>query len=146
MNHNGKPRPVMHHIWNIKLPAYISDKKNDMPELTYEFVKSLPKAELHCHLDGSLRMGTILELAKEQNIELPAWDEENMKKILVPPLTCESLEEYLKPFDIPVSVLQTREALERATYELAQDCAEGNIRYLEIRFAPVLDTQKGLSL
>ena len=117
-----------------------------MPELTYEFVKSLPKAELHCHLDGSLRMGTILELAKEQNIELPAWDEENMKKILVPPLTCESLEEYLKPFDIPVSVLQTREALERATYELAQDCAEGNIRYLEIRFAPVLDTPKGLSL
>ncbi|GAB6278127.1 MAG TPA: adenosine deaminase [Bacteroidales bacterium] len=117
-----------------------------MPELTYEFVKSLPKAELHCHLDGSLRIGTIIELARQQNVELPAWDEENLKKVLVPPLTCESLEEYLKPFDITVSVLQTREALERATYELAEDCAAENIRYLEIRFAPILHTQKGLSL
>jgi adenosine deaminase len=113
-----------------------------MPELTYEFVKSLPKAELHCHLDGSLRIGTIIELARQQNVELPAWDEENLKKVLVPPLTCESLEEYLKPFDITVSVLQTREALERATYELAEDCAAENIRYLEIRFAPILHTKK----
>mgnify|MGYP000998579204 CR=1 FL=1 len=62
------------------------------------------------------------------------------------PISCESLEQYLKPFDITVSVLQTEAALERATWELAADCSEENIRYLEIRFAPILHQQKGLSL
>ncbi|NLH52099.1 MAG: adenosine deaminase [Bacteroidales bacterium] len=117
-----------------------------MAKIAEELIKALPKAELHCHLDGSLRPSTILELAQEQNVKLPANTPEELKKILVAPPTCNSLEEYLQPFDITVSVLQTAGALERATYELAEDCAAENIRYLEIRFAPVLHLQKGLSL
>lgn len=117
-----------------------------MAKIAEELIKALPKAELHCHLDGSLRPSTILELAHEQNVKLPANTTEELKKILIAPSTCNSLEEYLKPFDITVSVLQTAEALERTTYELAEDCAAENIRYLEIRFAPILHLQKGLSL
>ncbi|MGC8865588.1 MAG: adenosine deaminase [Bacteroidales bacterium] len=117
-----------------------------MARISEELVRALPKAELHCHLDGSLRPATILELAREQNVKLPADNEADLTKILIAPPTCTSLKEYLQPFDITVSVLQTSQALERATYELAEDCAAENIRYLEIRFAPILHLQKGLSL
>ncbi len=115
-------------------------------ELTHEFVKSLPKAELHCHLDGSMRIATIEELAKEANVKLPGKNQEELRSILEVGEECKSLEEYLRPFDITVSVLQTESALERATFELAEDCASENVRYLEIRFAPLLHTQKGLTL
>ena len=117
-----------------------------MKKLTREFVHSLPKAELHCHLDGSMRVETIIDLAKEQNVELPSTDVEELKRILEVGLNCKSLVEYLKPFDITCSVLQTSSALERATYELIEDCANENVRYLEIRFAPILHRDKGLRM
>lgn len=114
--------------------------------LSRELLALLPKAELHCHLDGSMRIATIEELAHTHRVPLPAADTEQLRAILQVSETCNSLEEYLRPFDITVSVLQTPDALQRATYELAQDCAAENIRYLEIRFAPMLHTQGGLSL
>lgn len=114
--------------------------------LTREFVQSLPKAELHCHLDGSMRVKTILELAQEQGVDLPKKTEKSLNDYLAVGMNCQSLEEYLKPFDVTCSVLQTKAALIRATYELAEDCANENIRYLEIRFSPILHVQKGLSL
>lgn len=117
-----------------------------MPKLTYELIQALPKAELHCHLDGSLRIPTVIELARQQGVTLPTEDPHELRNYLVVPPTCESLEQYLKPFDITVSVLQTEAALERAMYEMAEDCAEENIRYLEVRFAPILHQQKELSL
>ena len=117
-----------------------------MVELTHEFVHSLPKAELHCHLDGSLRTETILELAKENEVDLPYKDVKKLKKFLEAGPTCKSLVDYLKPFEITCSVLQTEAALERATYELAEDCHNENIWYLEIRFSPILHLAKGLKL
>jgi adenosine deaminase len=117
----------------------------DMVQLTREFIKSLPKAELHCHLDGSMRVDTIIELAKKNQVKLPEEDPEKLRQILEVGAGCKSLTEYLRPFDITCSVLQTREALERATYELAEDCAEENVRYLEIRFSPILHVEGGLS-
>ncbi len=117
-----------------------------MIELTREFVTSLPKAELHCHLDGSMRVETIIELANELDVELPTDNEDELRAILEVGDECKSLEEYLRPFDITISVLQTEKALTRATYELAEDCAKENIWYLEIRFAPLFHIKGDLKL
>ena len=117
-----------------------------MAEITREFIEKLPKAELHCHLDGSLRVETIEELANEQHIKLPKNSLEELREYLEVGEDCKSLEEYLQPFAVTNSVLQTEEALARVTYELAEDCAQENIRYLEIRFSPILHVEKGLQL
>ncbi len=109
-----------------------------------EFIKKLPKADLHVHLDGSLRLSTIFELAKRQKVDLPAKTEEELKKIVTCDKKCKSLEEYLQGFGVTLSVLQTEEALEQAAYELAEDAAKENIRYMEVRYSPILHTQKGL--
>jgi adenosine deaminase len=114
--------------------------------LTLEFLEKLPKTDLHCHLDGSLRLKTILDLAEKQRVRLPAQDEESLKKLIYPGEECRSLEDYLKAFDITLAVLQTEEALYRAAYELGEDCARENVRYLEVRYAPMLHTRAGLRL
>ena len=82
-----------------------------MIELTKEFIHSLPKAELHCHLDGSMRIDTIIDLAKQQNIELPKDNLQDLTKYLAVGMECQSLEEYLQPFAVTCPVLQTKEAL-----------------------------------
>ena len=111
-----------------------------------DILHKLPKTDLHVHLDGSLRIPTILELADEQKIKLPAADEKGLEKVLRASVECESLEDYLKAFDITLSVLQTPEALVRAAYELAEDAAKENTWYMEVRYSPILHTQKGLKL
>ena len=111
-----------------------------------KIIKQMPKTDLHCHLDGSMRLNTIIELAKEQKVELPTNDAKELKKILVPGQKCKSLVEYLRPFDITLSVLQEPEALYRAAYELAEDAAKENVWYLEVRYSPVLHTIKGMKL
>ncbi|RMH62595.1 MAG: adenosine deaminase, partial [Calditrichaeota bacterium] len=73
-------------------------------------------------------------------------DPKKLKEILVPGINCPSLVEYLKPFDITLSVMQETEALERIAFELAEDAAAENVRYLEVRFSPVLHQKKGLRL
>ena len=117
-----------------------------MKKLTKEFLHSLPKADLHCHLDGSMRVETIIDLAKQQNVKLPESDPKKLERLLVAGPWCESLVDYLKAFDITTSVMQTAESLRRATYELAEDNAAENVRYLEIRFSPILHTNSGLTL
>ena len=94
-----------------------------MPALTLEFIEKLPKTDLHCHLDGSLRLETILDLAQKQKVKLPAEDPDRLFKHIYAGERCRSLDDYLKAFDITLSVLQTEEALFRAAYELAEDCA-----------------------
>ncbi len=115
-------------------------------ELTAELVRSLPKTDLHCHLDGSLRLATILELADQQKIPLPAKEESALARVIHQGQRCKNLEEYLTAFDITLSVLQTEQALYRAAYELAVDAAAENVRYLEVRYSPALHQQRGLKM
>ena len=115
-------------------------------KLKREFIEKLPKTDLHVHLDGSIRISTIFELAKKQKIKLPADTEEELKEIVCCDENCKSLDEYLKAFDVTLSVMQTEEALTRTAFELAEDAAKENIRYLEVRYSPILHTQKGLKL
>jgi adenosine deaminase len=115
-----------------------------LPPVTQELLHALPKTDLHCHLDGSLRLGTILELAEQQKVKLPEETPEGLARALHQGQTCESLEDYLTAFDITLAVLQTEEALYRVAYELAVDAAKENVRYLEVRYAPVLHTRRGL--
>jgi adenosine deaminase len=115
-------------------------------EVSEELLKALPKTDLHCHLDGSLRLRTILELAEKQKVKLPADTEDGLAKAIHMGQVCKSLEDYLTAFDVTLSVLQTEEALYRAAYELAIDCAAENVRYLEVRYSPVLHQHQGLKL
>ena len=115
-------------------------------EVTEALLRALPKTDLHCHLDGSMRLGTILSLAEAQGVRLPASDEQGLARAIHMGEICSSLEDYLVAFDVTCSVLQTEEALFRAAYELAVDAAAENVRYLEVRYAPVLHQQRGLKL
>jgi adenosine deaminase len=110
-----------------------------------EFLASLPKTDLHLHLDGSLRMETIKALAAEQGISLPADSDERLRRSLVCGDNCNSLEEYLHAFDIPLSVLQEPDAMRRAAREVVEDAAAQNVRYTEVRFSPILHLKKGNS-
>lgn len=115
-----------------------------LPKVTEELLRALPKTDLHCHLDGSLRLATILELAERQGVRLPAETPEALAKAIHMGELCASLEDYLTAFDVTLAVLQTEEALHRAAYELALDSAAENVRYLEVRYSPVLHTRDGL--
>ncbi len=118
-----------------------------MPKtIPLELIEKLPKTDLHVHLDGSLRLQTILELAERQRVELPAKDEDGLRKAMNLGVNCGSLVEYLKAFDVTLRVMQTEDALTRIAYELAEDAAKENVRYMEVRYAPMLHTRRGLRL
>jgi adenosine deaminase len=117
-----------------------------MTELTYELIERLPKTDLHCHLDGSLRLDTILELARQQHVALPTFDKGELFRMIYAGDVCHSLEDYLKAFDITLSVMQTEDALERTAYELAADAWRENVRYIEVRYSPLLHQHNGLRL
>ncbi|MCB9597818.1 MAG: adenosine deaminase [Sandaracinaceae bacterium] len=114
--------------------------------LPLSFFERLPKTDLHVHLDGSLRLTTLLELAAEQGVELPATDPAGLKRALHLGENTGSLVEYLKVFDTTLKVMQTEEALIRVARELAEDAAAENVRYMEVRYAPMLHTRRGLRL
>jgi adenosine deaminase len=110
------------------------------------YFQAMPKAELHLHLDGSVRPKTVLELAKQGGVPLPTGDLEELKDFLQATDGTSSLVEYIEYFALPIAVLQTVPALERATYELCEDLKNDNVRYAEIRYGPWLHVQQGLSL
>lgn len=101
--------------------------------------------DLHLHFDGSLLPRTVLELAKEQGIALPSEEPDELKLFLAAPADCGSLNEYLEKFDLPLLVLQTREAIRKGMYTLVSSLKEQGMLYAEIRFAPQLHTKKGLT-
>lgn len=114
--------------------------------LPLEFFQQLPKTDLHVHLDGSLRLETIIDLARKNNVELPSRDPVELRKAMRLGENTGSLVEYLKAFDVTLRVLQTEESLFRCAYELAEDAANENVRYMEVRYSPMLHRQHGLKL
>ena len=114
--------------------------------VSLELIEKLPKTDLHVHLDGSLRLSTILEIAEEQKIDLPARDADGLRQAMHLGQNCGSLIEYLKAFDITLRVMQCAESLRRIAYELAEDAARETVRYMEVRYAPMLHTRRGLKL
>ncbi len=115
-------------------------------EIPLDLLKELPKTDLHVHLDGSLRVDTLIDLARKQNVELPTFDRKKLEKLVMSGKNCRNLGEYLRGFDITLSVMQEPEALYRIAYELAEDAAEENVWYMEVRYSPILHTRKGLKL
>jgi adenosine deaminase len=113
-------------------------------EITFDLLQRLPKTDLHCHLDGSLRLDTVIDLARRQGVELPTFDRGELRGMLVAAEQVASLDDYLRAFDITLSVLQVEDALERAAYELAEDAWRENVRYLEVRYSPLLHIREGL--
>lgn len=101
--------------------------------------------DLHLHLDGSLSAKAIIEVAKKEGIKLPAYDEEGLNKYLMVPDNCGSLNEYLERFSLPNLVLQTKYGLETCTLDLLKRLKKDGLKYVEIRMAPQLSTDKGLS-
>src|SRR3989441_12472258 len=110
------------------------------------YFQAIPKAELHLHLDGSVRPKTVLELAAQDGVPVPTQDLERLTDYLEATDNTASLVEYITYFELPIAVLQTIAALERATYELCEDLKNDNVRYAEIRYGPWLHVQQGLSL
>ncbi|HEX8385277.1 MAG TPA: adenosine deaminase [Rubricoccaceae bacterium] len=118
------------------------------PTLDRDTILAWPKAELHVHLDGSLRLGTLLDLARAQGKTdlLPADTEDGLAEALRKIDGSATLEEYLAWFGYSIPLMQTRDALYRIAFELAEDAANENVRYLEVRYGPILHTEAGLTM
>jgi adenosine deaminase len=112
--------------------------------LTSDKLRRLPKAELHCHLDGSVRPATLIELGREYGVSLPCASADELRDYMLVD-DAETLEDYLARFEVTISVLQTAEAIERVAYELGEDAAKDGVRYIEVRNAPILNSRKNLS-
>lgn len=115
------------------------------PEITLDVLRHLPKVELHCHLDGSLRVPSMIDQAEKDKISLPTTDPEELHKILSMGKKRGSLQEYIDRFELTLRTLQTYESLVRAAYELAEDAASENVRYIEIRYSPILHIRHGMT-
>ena len=104
-----------------------------------------PKIDLHLHLDGSMLPETAWKLARERNIPMPADTLEEFRNFIVLTADCKSVNEYLKRFEMPLSILQDRDSLARVTRELVSLLSAQGLAYAEIRFAPQLHTRKGMA-
>jgi adenosine deaminase len=114
---------------------------------TPEQIRRAPKAVLHDHLDGGLRPETVVELAAEQGYEqLPTTDVDDLREWFKRGANRHDLTLYLETFAHTVGVMQTKDALERVAAECAQDLADDGVVYAEVRFAPELHVEQGLTL
>lgn len=102
------------------------------------------KLDLHCHLDGSIPLDGIRSLAQIAGVEIPE-SKEQLKKLLQAPEDCKSLAEYLKRFELPLSCLISEESFKEAAYQVMRQAAGENVKYMELRFAPLLSATQELS-
>ena len=110
-----------------------------------EFIRRIPKTDLHLHLDGSLRIPTLIELAKKQRVKLPSYTEDGLRRLVFKDQYA-NLPEYLKGFAYTCAVMQTTESLERIACELAEDNLAEGVRYIEVRYAPQLHINDRLGM
>lgn len=101
--------------------------------------------DLHCHLDGSITVEIAKKLAQLQKIELPAKTDSELLKKLSVPSDCQSLNDFLECFGLPLRLLQTKEGITEAVRLVQEDCKAQGLEYLEIRFAPQKHCVNGLS-
>lgn len=119
--------------------------RNPDSEALHALLRRMPKAELHLHLDGSVRPATAIELARERGLD-PGLSIDSVRALMVAPERCADQAELLRAFDLPARLLQDGEALRRAATELVEDLASDGTRYAEVRWAPALHTERGLGL
>ena len=113
-------------------------------KITEELIRALPKTDLHVHLDGSIRINTLIDLARDYSIELPSYTEEGLRELVFKD-RYNSLGDYLKGFAYSVGVMQSEVALERVAYEFAIDNFSEGVRYFEVRFAPQLHVHQHMN-
>lgn len=116
-----------------------------MTKYSREFLTEIPKTDLHVHLDGSMRLSTLLEISKEQKLALPSETEEGLKETVFKERYAD-LPEYLQGFQYTVAAMQTPEAIERIAYEFAMDNFEEGVFYVEPRFAPQLHANSAMTV
>ena len=114
-------------------------------KITREFLEKIPKTDLHLHLDGSLRLPTLIELAKAAKVPLPSETAAGLQELVFKE-KYQDLPDYLRGFGLTCAVLQTPENLERVAYELAVDNIAENVRYIEVRYAPQLHIRPGFTV
>jgi len=119
--------------------------QNSPTTYSMDFIREMPKADLHLHLDGSLRPDSLLEMAEKTGVELPADTVEGLKEKVFKE-RYSSLGEYLSGFQYSCAVLRNLENMERAAYELAVDNLEEGVNYIEVRFAPQLLMDPGQNI
>lgn len=109
-------------------------------------LQTLPKVDLHLHLDGSVKPGTVIELARETGGTLPTWEPELLLPYLQVTGECKSLAEYLNKFHLIGQFLHTPSSLVRVAYEVVEQAAAHHCMYIEVRFAPQLHRKLGLTV
>lgn len=140
------------------------DRPRESVEDIRDFIRKLPKTELHIHMDGSLRLSTLHELLKDatpvecqkaehaifsafgEHVCLASCSEDALGRVVAVGDRAQNLEQYLVPFAVTLLVLQDEEKIRRVAREIVQDAAAQNVRHLELRFAPLLHEEHGLSL
>ena len=146
MNPTTIPGTGLSSIPVLRSEALFIDISPDLvSHVTSDQLRRMPKAELHCHLDGSLRPETMLDLAAEHDIVLPREDPAELRAYMCAD-NVSDLADYLHRFDTTISILQTAAALERVAYELVEDASRDGVRYIEVRNAPHLNVHRGLTV
>ncbi|MEI7027709.1 adenosine deaminase [Paenibacillus sp. y28] len=111
-----------------------------------EVLRRLPKVDLHIHFDGSVKPQTLLALAEEQGLKLPAGDADSLLPYMQVEGDCPSLADYLDKFNLVLPCLQTAAAMERTAFEVVEQAAQHHCKYIEVRIGPRLHQMKGLAL